>query len=81
MPADIDPECQAFYAQHQAGGPRNVVIVHLFDGENERTAVFSSLTHASTWLEATKAQDGVAVITPMIIDMPEFGNVEPGKLQ
>lgn len=76
---DIDP----FYAAHAAGGPGNVVVVHvvLKDG-GERLGIFSTIEKARAWSESLDddAHHGV-VFVPYVVDVPEYGNVPKGERQ
>lgn len=75
---DFDADSKRFYAEHEAGGPDNVVVVTLmFDDGSERTGIFHSVEKARRW-SAEFDDDPTcigSVLAPYVIDVPEFGNV------
>lgn len=76
---DID----AFYAEHAAGGPGNVVAVHAMrrDGR-ERLGVFSTFEKARAWSDSLSEREYSSVVfAPYVIDVPEYGNVPKGERQ
>lgn len=73
---DSDP--RRFFAEHQAGGPDNVVVATLlFDDGNDRTGIFHSIERAEKWANGFSDDPTYvgSVMAPYVIDVPDYGNV------
>lgn len=74
----FDEEAKNFYAEHEAGGPDNVVVATLmFDDGSERTGIFHSVEKAQQWVTEFDDEPTCigSVFAPYVVDVPEFGNV------
>lgn len=71
-----------FWAEHKKGGSSHVVMVHVCapDGGILHSAVFSDVHVAERWAEQLPDDGdiGACLFIPVIVDVPEYGNV-PAK--
>lgn len=52
-----------------------VTVVIAIQGDDERTAIFSTPETARAWIDALPEDWNCVCIDPMVVDVPEFGNV------
>lgn len=78
----MTPAIRKFWATHAKGGPSHVVMVHVCtaDGGILHSAVFSTIDTASRWADRLPDdhEGGACLFVPMVVDVPEYGNV-PAK--
>lgn len=67
---------EQFFRLHDAE-PRGVYLVTVYP--EERNAIFGTKAAADAWL-ATLPDEDTAVVSPYVIDEPDFGNVPPERL-
>lgn len=80
---EMDAETAQFWAKHAAGGPTHVVLaIAVYKEGGFRNGIFSDIEKATAWSDALDDDEyGHVVLSPYVIDVPEFGNVPQSQGQ